>query len=222
MTIQKRKVKKLNVLVGGPTQQWPDTLKSGQIEGPWIGVDRGAIRLLQLGIKPEIAVGDFDSTAQEELARVKEQVIHIETFPPEKDLTDTQIGVITAIRYFEFEQLTIYGATGGRMDHLLANIFLPLELRFRPYVTKIKLIDRQNTITYYQPGMHEIKKESNKKYLAFVTLTKVDGLTLFDEKYPLDDYSSSHPTSWASNEFNGNLNHFKFDSGIVAVIQSRD
>ena len=56
MTIQKRKVKKLNVLVGGPTQQWPDTLKSGQIEGPWIGVDRGAIRLLQLGIKPEIAV----------------------------------------------------------------------------------------------------------------------------------------------------------------------
>lgn len=212
----------LNILVGGPTEQWPDALRLGQVRGRWIGVDRGALRLLELGIIPDIAVGDFDSTRPAEFQQVKQRVKQIITFPPEKDFTDTQIGVITAIDHFTFDRLNIYGATGGRLDHLLSNLFLVLGPRFRPYLSKIHFIDRQNTVSYFEAGTYAIHPEADKKYLAFVNLTETNNLTLLDEKYPLDHYSSCYPITWASNEFTGPVNHFKFDSGIVAVIQSRD
>ena len=52
-------------------------------------------------------------------------------------------------------------------------------------------------------------------------LIPVSGLSLLDEKYRLDDWSGN-PFSFSSNEFLGEVNHFSFKSGIVAVIQSRD
>ncbi len=215
-------IEKINILVGGPTDQWPDQLKTAAVAGPWIAVDKGAIRLLKLGIIPEIAVGDFDSTTDAEMKQVTQKVAHIEQYQPEKDETDTQIGVKLAINHFQAEQIDIYGATGGRIDHLLANLFLPTEARFQPYANRIRFIDNQNTISFFQPGHYEIEKEPDKRYLAFVTLTPVNGLTLTDEKYQLDHYDSVTPMSWASNEFKGTHNHFSFDSGIVAVIQSKD
>ncbi len=31
------------------------------------------------------------------------------------------------------DEIEIFGATGGRLDHLLANLFLPLQSEFKPY-----------------------------------------------------------------------------------------
>lgn len=215
-------MKIINLLVGGPTDQWPAELKQGKIEGTWIGVDRGALCLINLGIIPAVVVGDFDSIDKTEFEAIKGSVEQVKVYPPEKDLTDTQIGVSTAIKHFEFDQLNIYGATGGRIDHLLANLFLVLDPQFSDYLDKIRLIDRQNTVEFYRPGKYAIRKESDKKYLAFVNLTKATGLTLIDEKYHLTNYDSDYPISWASNEFVGSVNHFSFKSGIIAVIQSKD
>jgi len=212
----------VNILVGGPMTEWPENLIKGEIKGDWIAVDKGAIRLLNLGITPKIAVGDFDSTFDSEMAIVKEKIKHIELFPPEKDFTDTQIGVMTAIKYFPNSKIVIYGATGGRMDHLLANLFLPLDPQFKNIVNQLKIIDAKNTIKFYLPGEYEIIKEVDKKYLAFVNLTSVSGLTLPDEKYTLQNFNSSYPVSWTSNEFSKEINHFSFEKGIMAVIQSKD
>lgn len=213
---------KVNILVGGPIDQWPDQLKLGQITGDWIGIDRGATRLLQLGIIPKVAAGDFDSINGNEFNKLQQQVEDIQRFPPEKDLTDTQIGVSIALDQLQATEIDIYGATGGRLDHLLANLFLVLDDQFRQFAHQIRFIDRQNTIRFYLPGAYEIVKEADKKYLAFVNLTAVAGLTLSDEKYHLDDFSCDYPISWASNEFIGEKNHFSFTSGVLAVIQSKD
>lgn len=213
---------KVNILVGGPTDQWPSQLKQGQMAGSWIGIDRGAIRLLQLGITPQIAAGDFDSISTDEFAKLQQQVKNIQRFPPEKDLTDTQIGVSIALDQLQAAEIDIYGATGGRIDHLLANLFLVLDPKFRRFAHQIRFIDRQNTISFFLPGEYEIIKESDKRYLAFVNLTPVKGLTLSDEKYHLDNFDCDYPVSWASNEFIGAKNHFSFISGVVAVIQSKD
>lgn len=212
----------VNILVGGPVEEWPDELKNGQVSGAWVAVDRGAIRLLKQGIVPSIAVGDFDSINESEYKLVRSQIKEIKAFPPEKDLTDTQIGVITAMDNFDFDELRIYGATGGRLDHLLANVFLVLDPQFKSIVSKTKIVDAQNTISFYRPGNYTIVKEPDKKYLAFVNLTEVKGLTLLDEKYTLDHFDGNYPISWTSNEFEGTTNHFQFETGIVAVIQSKD
>lgn len=46
----------------------------------WIGVDRGALYLVDKGIRPHSIVGDFDSITAEEFARISEAVDHVEQF----------------------------------------------------------------------------------------------------------------------------------------------
>ncbi|MFT8909389.1 MAG: thiamine diphosphokinase [Lentilactobacillus diolivorans] len=215
-------MKILNLLVGGPIDLWPDTLKAGQIKGEWIGIDRGNLHLIRMGIDPIVAIGDFDSLKPQELQLVRDHIPDIRQSIPEKDDTDTQLGLKVAIEEHQADCLDIYGATGGRLDHFLANLWMVLEPRFKKYAPKIRMIDRQNTITFFLPGEYEINKEPDKKYLAFVALTPMDHLTLFDEKYKLNDYQVKRPISLASNEFVGQTARFKFASGMMCVIQSRD
>ncbi|MEY8441218.1 thiamine diphosphokinase [Lactobacillaceae bacterium 24-114] len=213
---------RVNIMVGGPQEMIPEDKIKHRVNEKWIGVDIGATRLLKLNIQPSLAIGDFDSTSDRQFSLVKSEVSQIKTFPPEKDFTDTQLGVKSAIDVFHPDQIDIFGATGGRLDQLLSNVFLPVEIDLRDYTEKIRLIDTQNIVNYYLPGKHTINAVPGFKYLAFVNLTPVSGLTLIDEKYSLNDWSSPNPFSWSSNEFTAEKNHFSFDEGIVAVIQSND
>ncbi|MBW1605626.1 thiamine diphosphokinase [Lactobacillus sp. Sy-1] len=214
-------VKHLNLMSGGPVDNWPDTIKKHQVAGDWIGIDRGTLRLIDLGIDPIYAIGDFDSMAPDELAVVKQHVANIHQSNPEKDDTDTQLGLKIALQRYAAQTIDIYGVTGGRIDHFLANFLMVLEMRFRMFAPRIRLIDNQNTISYFLPGKHQLQKEADKKYLAFVPLNQMT-LTLFDERYRLDQYPIQNPVSLASNEFIGDTGSFEFDQGVIAVIQSKD
>lgn len=215
-------MEKVNIMVGGPEILIPYDQVLDRKDEIWLGVDKGATRLLEHGITPQYAAGDFDSSTPEQLARVKSTVKEVEIYPPEKDYTDTQIGILLAMKHYQPSSITIWGTTGGRLDQLLANLYTPLMDPYRQYLPKIHLIDRQNTVDFYEPGSYEIYKIPQMPYLAFVNLTPVTGLTLPDEKYQLDNFDSDLPISWSSNEFDGPVNHFSFTGGIVAVIQSRD
>lgn len=215
-------MKRVNIMVGGPQELIPfDEVVKRQSE-PWVATDHGAIVLLQHGIVPEIALGDFDSSTDNDYQLVKDKVKEVQAFPPEKDYTDTQMGVMTALKRFNPDQLSIFGATGGRLDHLLANLFLPLEPRFYDDRDRIQFIDDQNVIDYLKPGHHTIKKIPEMAYLAIVEFTPVTDLNLPDEKYTLSHFDSNRPISWASNEFLGTVNHLSFKSGDIAIIQSKD
>ncbi|WP_295728238.1 thiamine diphosphokinase [uncultured Limosilactobacillus sp.] len=212
----------VNLMVGGPATEIPLEIVLQHRSEPWIGVDYGATYLLQHGINPLVIVGDFDSTNRQEFNSLKQQVSDVRTLPAEKDITDTQYGTRLAIREFHPEQINIYGGTGGRLDQLLANLLMPLQKEFRQYLRRIRFIDRENLVSFYDPGSYSVIKEPRMRYLAFVNLTPVRGLNLPDEKYPLKNFNSEIPFAWSSNEFVGHINHFSFQQGIVAVIQSYD
>lgn len=212
----------INLLVGGPVDMIPDAAILKAQEGSWIGVDYGATHLLKQGIKPVLALGDFDSTSPAELTRLQRTVPRVEVFKNKTEHTDTQLGVLAAIRDFHAEQINIYGATGGRLDQLLANLFLPLQETYRPYLRMINFIDAENHVSFYEPGAYTIHKLPRMRYLAFVNLIPCAGLTLPDEKYPLFNWSANIPVCWSSNEFKGTINHFSFQKGVIAVIQSVD
>ncbi|MCP8857952.1 thiamine diphosphokinase [Latilactobacillus fuchuensis] len=216
-------MKRVNLLAGGPIEQWaPELQKPTQITGQWVTADRGTWRLLQKGIVPTVAVGDFDSLTPAERQQVQEQVGDIRAVQAEKDETDTQLALSIALEELAADQVVIYGATGGRLDHFLANLFMPLEERFKPFLNRLEMRDSQNTIRFYLPGDYQIAKEVDKKYLAFIPLTPTTDLNLIDEKYPLHHFDTKVPISWASNEFIGATGRFNFKTGIVAVIQSTD
>ncbi|AGE39155.1 MULTISPECIES: thiamine diphosphokinase [Lactiplantibacillus] len=209
----------VNLLVGGPTANYPADLTT--IPGPWVGADRGALRLVKRGIQPVMVVGDFDSIDAAELQTVKDALVGAIVVKPDQDHTDTQLAIKSIFEQLQPDEVHLYGATGGRLDHLLANMWLVLDPVFRQWAPQIKLIDKQNSVRFFLPGDYQITKEADKRYLAFVPLMPMH-LTLPDEKYQLDAAYNAYPISWASNEFSGNTGHFSFDAGVLAVIQSRD
>ena len=215
-------MKSLNILLGGPVDLIPTNLLRNLKSEVWLGVDRGALRLLADNIYPQLAVGDFDSVNITEHAKILAQLADVRQVKPEKDETDFELALKIALNEFEFDELHVYGATGGRLDHFLSNIWVLTQPKFRQLLSKIKFFDKGNTLSFYLPGVHSIQKEIDKKYLGFMNLTPVKGLTLIDEKYQLNDWHSNTPFAWSSNEFVGATNHFKFDTGIVLVIQSKD
>lgn len=212
----------LAIMVGGPCEGVPALKSINSKELVWIGVDRGALRLLEQGIIPKIAVGDFDSVTNEEFKVLKKEIADVRVYKAEKDETDTELAVQIAFDEFKPESVSIYGATGGRMDHLLNNIYMIFQPKFYQHASKIRLIDNQNTISYFLPGTHTLTKEQDKKYLAFTCLSPVEQLSIEDAKYRLENVDFTHPISLASNEFISNTVTFSFESGIIAVIQSKD
>ncbi|KRM23979.1 thiamine diphosphokinase [Latilactobacillus graminis] len=214
---------RVNLLVGGPVSEWaPELAHPETIDGQWVTADRGTWRLLQKNIIPVVAVGDFDSLSTSEREIVQSMVKDIRSVQAEKDDTDTQLALTIALTELQADQVVIYGATGGRVDHFLANLFIPLEERFKPFLARLEMRDRQNTIRFYGPGDYQLQKEDDKTYLAFVPLVPTTGLNLIDERYRLVNYQTQVPISWASNEFIGSTGRFSFKTGIVAVIQSKD
>jgi len=102
---------------------------------------------LQQGLPVDTVVGDMDSVDRTLLSRVPEQVL----LPHEKDETDTQRAIETAAE--AADEIDLYGALGGRLDHLLANV--SLLLRFFRRGVSLRLID-ETGIAYAAAGRIEI------------------------------------------------------------------
>ncbi|MGM0126217.1 thiamine pyrophosphokinase [Enterococcus sp. AZ194] len=212
----------MNILVvaGAAPETWPEINSS--VFDYFVGVDRGGLFLLQRGYPLNLAVGDFDSLSPKEKRAVIQQAGEVLEAQPEKDDTDTQLALQHVFEKFPQAKVTLIGATGGRLDHLLSNLWLGLEPRFAPFLDRFVLRDSQNSLRYFTPGDYRIYKEPEMKYLAYCCLTPVANLSLFESKYLLNQVDVLRPFSYASNEFVTETASFSFSEGILAVIQSKD
>lgn len=216
-------------LLGGPKAQWPADLDSklsqARKQGEFlIGVDRGSLLLEELGLLPDLAVGDFDSLKKRELFQLEQAVPDIRYSVPEKDLTDTELMVKYAFKDYQVDTLTLVGSTGGRLDHFLNNLLIVLRPEFKAYTEKIKIWDQQNLISFYRAGKHIVHKLPTYKYFGVAPLTQIKKLTISGAKYDLSEYSSKVPVSFSSNEFLPTKETFdlSFAQGTLAIIQSKD
>lgn len=80
-----------------------------------IAADAGLRYLEQLGVAPSLTLGDFDSLG------AAPEGDNVEISPVEKDDTDMLIAVKRALE-MGFDRILIFGGTGGRLDHTLANL----------------------------------------------------------------------------------------------------
>ena len=67
--------------------------------------------------------------------------IEIKRFKPEKDFTDLELAIKTAVES-EFTELEIIGGMGGRLDHTVAN--LQLLFHYDMYFEKLVMLDGMN------------------------------------------------------------------------------
>lgn len=211
---------RLNLMVGGPKSLLPLDWQSAP--GLWGAADRGAHFLMTHGVQPAFVVGDDDSLTLAERETIQAAYPDRLTLPTAKDDTDTQVLLREAIKRGA-DDYVLYAATGGRLDHALANLFLPVMPEFASVAKQIHLTDLTNWIDFLPAGEHLLRPRAGYDYLGLVTLTPVESMTITDAKYPLQSWSSTIPFSWASNEFVDDTPIMvSFETGMVAAIYSRD
>lgn len=84
-----------------------------------IAADGGYDHLIRMGLRADIALGDFDSVTSYEIW--DDTTCEKKTYPPEKDDTDMMLAIKFGLSK-GFEQFAIFGGLGGRLDHTVANI----------------------------------------------------------------------------------------------------
>ncbi len=94
-----------------------------------IAADGGSNHIVRAGFVPDALLGDLDSAEPETLEVCRQKGTVILSYPAEKDETDLELALEYAVKLMEQEEGTIkeiflLGAMGGRIDHLLGNLFL--------------------------------------------------------------------------------------------------
>jgi len=87
-----------------------------------IAADGAWDQALARGIPVDAVIGDFDST-QIDPDTLSTRLPELHRFPADKDWTDLELALDLAIERGP-QEIVIYGALGGRLDHTLANLAL--------------------------------------------------------------------------------------------------
>ena len=209
----------VNIVCGAPheiTEMIP--VETNQVLN--IGVDRGAIFLLEQNLPIAHAVGDFDSITQTQFNQLLSKNIELTKLEPTKDETDTEIALKLAMTYKPTEIRFIY-ALGGRLDHSLANI--KLLMRLAKQGASAQIIMGSNSMRVLLPGTYDFPK-TDASYVSFFAYKEdVKSLTLSGLKYELVDYTlNEDDIRCISNEVTESSFHVSFTSGLLIIINSSD
>ena len=203
------------IIAGGDLKEdFRDTLKATASAADMvISADRGYGYSNELGIVPDVLLGDFDSYTGE-----LPEGIELHRSIPEKDDTDTMLSVKLAISRGA-EEITLCCALGGRFDHTMANVqTLAYALRNGCRMT---IADSDNIITIQGSGRCEYTGGGMKYFSVFAYTPAAEIRELSGVKYPLKDHTltSAFPLG-VSNEITGEKAVLDVASGTVLVVRS--
>lgn len=176
--------------------------------------DGGLRHARALGLHPDFMIADCDSIGElegDETIRLK----------PEKDDTDTQ-GCLREVFRRGCREATLVCATGGRLDHELANLSLLEEAK--QLGGHLTILDSRNHIVLHEGGCEKFKMPPEYKYFSIVPLDPVlEGVTIEGAKYTLHDARVTRVGMiTTSNEPAGPEISVTIRKGVALVIFARD
>lgn len=207
------------IYVGGSV--YPDNItEHPKADDLCIAADIGADNAKKLGDTPDIIVGDFDSAKLDFLKKDFPKA-EITVVPSEKDFTDSELAIETALKKGA-DEIVIIGGLDGRLDHTLTNLSL-LEALAKSgiYVT---MTNGKNRVRYIESTSTLIPR-SYFKYLSLIPRTdKVKGVTVMGCKYPLEKatLTKSAQGLTVSNEITENCAFISVKKGGLLIIESSD
>lgn len=178
-----------------------------------IAVDAGFLFLKEQGFDIDLVIGDFDTL---QYVPRHPNVIALQA---EKDDTDMLAAVRQGI-LAGYEQFRIYGGTGGRLDHTIANLQLLAELsqdRKQGF-----LFDRDCIITAITDSKLVFPRTFSGYLSVFSHTERSEGVYLRGLKYPLEDavLTNCYPLG-TSNEFIGEESSVSVRKGTLLVFFPR-
>ena len=148
------------------------------IDSDYIGIDAGALRILEVNFPLKMAVGDFDSMSAEDFNHLQ-SICDIERHPIMKDETDAELGIWIAQK-LGYDEIILYGALSGRIDHTYLNIYMISHL-----YPEVILMDDTQCVRVLKEGEYVLKNEyKNISFLPIEeSVVSLDGFL-----YPLNQF----------------------------------
>ncbi len=179
-----------------------------------IAADSGYLKLDALSIKPDLLIGDFDSSKN---PTVKYEKI---VLPTEKNDTDTLFCVKEALKR-GFKDIIVLGGIGSRIDHTYSNILCSCYALSKG--AQLSIINQNNKIFAFNTECTLKKNDGYKFFSLFSFGEKSCGITIKGAKYPLKNADLEPFSSLGqSNEFKENTVNIVVKKGILLVIMSND
>lgn len=175
-----------------------------------IAADGGVEILEKMGIKPDLIIGDFDSLGY--VPKGENVIVH----QVEKDDTDMMLSVKKAAEK-GYDEIEIYGGSGGRIDHTIANFQTMLWASKNGI--KIRMCDKAYDYHMITDEKIAIKGEVSKdlSVFAFGGIAKnvnIKGAKYEAQSMQLEPYN---PTA-VSNNFIGGDVFISVESGSLLII----
>ncbi len=189
-----------------------------------IGVDRGLDSLYAMNIIPGLAIGDFDSCSNDTRIKLQnntKKYQDISVLNSHKDLTDTHVAILKAIEK-KPDRIYIFGGTGSRIDHMMANINM-LKLCLDEGI-EAYLIDTCNRIRMIDKHCIIKKDEQYGNYVSCLPFSDtVKGVCLKGFEYPLYNAAMIKADSiGVSNEIREEEGHIIVGEGYLLVMETKD
>ena len=195
-------------------------------------VDKGLEYVAQLGLNPDLIMGDFDTVDSDILARYEaidgsySELSKVIRYPAKKDYTDTEL----ALHYAKKQgasAVTMIGATGSRLDHVFANIGLLIYSAKNGM--KSVIVDANNRIHLlsgdYGDSEYIVERKNQwGKYVSIIPVSEIiEDVTIEGVEYPLNSAKIEQgPCLTVSNEIIEKAAHIHIGKGTALVIESRD
>jgi len=176
-----------------------------------IAADGGYRYLKNIGVKPDLWVGDFDS-----LDFIPEGV-EICRFPAEKDDTDMGLAIRKGVE-LGYSEFVLYAGSGSRSDHFFAN--LQLLNRFSEKGHKIKMVCPECNIYALKDGVIGLSEKEGTVFSVFALSDACEGISIRNAKYELENASLSNRFPLGvSNEFASGKCVISVQKGVLLIFE---
>jgi thiamine pyrophosphokinase len=144
MTTRSLKSARIGVIANAPLIETEKIRSSIAAFSYLVAVDGGSNHCHNMGLRPDLIIGDMDSAEQATLDSYA--AVPKIAFPRDKDKTDLEIALEYLFKQEPLE-IVIFGGLNGRIDHLLGNIYLltryPGKVFLESHHERIFIIDRE-------------------------------------------------------------------------------
>ncbi len=207
------------VIAGGPPGDDAFVRGHAARAGLLIAADGGVLVCERLGIRPDLAVGDFDTAGPEAVARLAAAGVPTETHPAAKDYTDTHLAIVVALARGAAEVIVLGALGGPRYDHMLATALSLAGPAFAG--ARVTLVDPLHTILALRGGAAVTLTGTPGEYISLLALTpEVTGVTGDGLLYPLPPTFTLGDNLGVSNELTAPTATVTIGGGTLLVIHA--
>lgn len=201
------------ILLGGRLTPNADLERTRQRYSPGyiVAADGGVRHAAVLRVRPDLWIGDFDSSSRSEYPEFV-----VEVHPREKDRLDAELAIERALERGA-TTLILWGALGGRFDHTLALALIALKYTARGL--QVVLHSGDESAVPVRSGREYALETASGETLSLLALEQMEGVNLGGVRWPLEGATLEVGSGWGmSNVALAGVVNLSFTRGLGLVV----